>query len=315
MKAKTLTSAVLGLAVMTGGYQAHAETSFGFGGDIEVDTNYLSNNAGGSDDDSNMGGRVKLTASGMHESDRGYISGVGQVVLAKDGNASVDDMYVRFGSDNFGIQIGRFEATDLFSEGTDAAHSIIGSTNYYHASAARGRTSDTGQIMFDTTAGNVKFELATIWGESAGATDEKSIAGVRPAVVWDATDDLRVTLGYESVDNSGSEITGFGLYVRYATDAFALKLNYASGEQESNGTIDWENTSYNINLESGNFGIGYTSTEDEGGDSATALYGRYLIPSFMGVDNASASINIGVSGADSLANDQTLVKFRINYTF
>ncbi len=227
-------------------------------------------------------------------------------------------MYVRFGSGNYGIQIGRFEATELFSKGTDAAHSLIGSTNFYQAGNARGRTSDTGQIMFDVTAGSVKFELGTIWGESdsdSAVAGEDAISGFRPAVVWDATDDLRITLGYEDMEDAGTETSGYGLYVRYATDAFALKMNYANGEQIANGATSWENTSYNINLESGNIGIGYTNSEDEGGDSASLIYGRYLIPNFMGVENASASINVGVSEAESAANDQTLFKFRINYTF
>ncbi len=92
-------------------------------------------------------------------------------------------------------------------------------------------------------------------------------------------------------------------------------MNYANGEAESGGTTSWENTSYNINLESGNIGIGYTNSEDEGGDSASVIYGRYLFSDFMGVENASASINVGIAEADSVANDQTLVKFRVNYTF
>lgn len=326
MKSSTAISAICGAAALALCVQAHAETSLTWGGDIELDTDLVSNPGGSDGDDANMGGRVKLSAEGLHETDRGYIKGVGQLLIQKDGDTGVDDVYARFGSGGWGIQIGRFEAIDLFSKGVDTLYPIIGNTNHYQASAARGRTSDTGQIMFDTDFGRGKFELATIWGETDAtgtgeegevipAEDDDAIAGFRPAIFFMLTDDLNITAGYDYVESGNTETSGFGIYVRYATDLFALKMNYASGEQETNGVTNWENDSYNINIESGNFFIGYTNSEDEGGDTAETIYTNYSIPGVFGVDSATFKIAVASAKADSVPETENSIRFRINYTF
>ncbi len=294
---------------------ALAETSVS--GDIELDTDYVSNRDGSDLDDFDQGGRVKVAFSGTKEGVGGsYVNVVGQLLVQKDGTTGVDDAYIRIGKNQWGLQFGRFEALELFSKGTDTIHNVIGATNFYQAGAARGRTSDTGQIMFDyQPSDTLRFELGTIWGESNDPNeDEEAIAGIRPGIVMDVTGDLRVTAGYEILTSGEIETTGGGLYVRYATDAFALKINVASGKQETNSETDWENTSYNVNIESGVFGLGYTSSEDDDGDSASTIYGRFYMPDLMGTD-VNGSLGFSLASADSVDEDELGIRYRFNYSF
>lgn len=315
MKHRYKISAVCGLTAIltTAGVHADAMVS----GDIELDTDFVSNRDGGDQDDFDQGGRVKVAFAGTKEGPGGgYASAVGQLLVNKDGTTGVDDAYIRIGKNQWGLQFGRFEALEIFSKGTDTIHNVIGNTNFYEGGAARGRTSDTGQIMFDyAPSDTMRFELGTIWGETDGGDDdEDAIAGIRPGFVIDVTGDLRVTAGYEMLTNGETETTGGGLYVRYATDAFALKMNVASGKQETDSVTDWENTSFNVNIESGLFGLGYTNSEDDGGDSASTVYGRYYMPDLMGT-GVNGSLGVSLASADSVDEDELGVRYRFNYTF
>lgn len=315
MKTKLNVSVACGLAILMAGATAQAEVELG--ADVEIDVDAVSNRDGGTEADYDQGGRVKAYVSGKHESDFGYVSGVGQLILGKNGSTGVDDAYVRLGNGAWGVQMGRFEAIEVFSKGTDTVHNLIGSTNFYQGSAARGRKDDAGQIMMDYTPNDkMRFELATIYGESDDSLgDEQIFSGIRPGVKIDITDDFRVTAAYEFLEDGSTETKGFGIYARYATDAFALKANVAQGKQETGSSTDWENTSYNINIESGAFGLGFTQSDDDGGDSASTFYGRYYMPNLMGVKNAAGSLGFSAAKADSVTEDEFAVRYRVNYTF
>ncbi len=310
-KLAAIVGLTLGMAAV-----AHAEVSMS--ADVELDTDVVSNAGGSADSNYNQGGRVKVGFSGKEETSLGFVQGVGQLLLNKDGSTGVDDAWVGFGQSQWGVKLGRFEALELFSKGPDTIHNVIGSTNFYQAGAARGRTSNTGQVLaYSTPTDKMHFELGTIWGQSAFTGDEKAFAGVRPAMQVDLNDNVRLAAGYEYLDDAGTKTKGFGLYGRYATDAFVIKANYADGKNETGSVTNWENRSFNINGEAGPFGLGYTRSEDKqtGGDKADTIYGRYIIKEFMGVKAASASLAFSAAKADSVTEDELAGRFRINYTF
>lgn len=313
MKRTYLYTALAGIAAMTISLNANAE--FTVGGALELDTDLI-NNKGGSDiTDADQGGFVKGIFTGTKEGSNGaYVKSVGHILIKKDGSASVDDAYIRIGQNQWGLQFGRWEAMALLSAGTDTILNVIGTAANYQANAARGRTSDVGQITFDYAAtGGLQFELQTIWGESDGA-DEEVISGVRPAISFDVTDNFKVTTGLESLTQGDAETTGAGLYLRYATDAFALKMNVASGKKETGAVTNWENTTYNVNIEAGVIGLGYHATEDDGGDSASTIYGRYYMPDLMGT-SVNGSLGFSLASADSVDEDEVAIRYRFNYDF
>ena len=294
------------------------------GGNVELDTTVQSNATGVSGDNFSQGGRVQLNASGETVVGDATLAGKGTINLGKDGESGLDDVWFSMGRGKWSLKFGRFEGVETFSKGTDTILNVLGTATNYQGSAVRGRSGgEYGQIALNVAATDaVSFQLGTFWGEtssdnesasSLGTNDDDAISGIRPAITAMITDDLNVSASFETLDIAGVETDGFGIYVRYATDAFALKMNAAAG---STGDVD--HTTFNVNIESGNIGIGYHSTEDEGGaadDSASTIYGRYLFPNLMGSENTNAQIGVSIASADSAAEDETALRLRFFHSF
>lgn len=310
--AKLALGASLSAFMFTG---ANAEVDIG--ANIELDTDYIKNDNlsdADQDNDFDFGGRVKVIISSDHSvNDTTVLSGVGQFLIKENGDTGVDDAFLRLGSDTWGLKVGRYEAIDLHSKGTDTLVIVADDVTYYQANKARGRISEAGQLGLEISPSDrLSFFLDTVWGESdsdegdendSKTAGEKAIAGYRPAIQFDLTDDLRLTAGYDYLEDGATETKGGGIYVRYATDAFALKFNVAKGQQETGGVEDWDTTSFNINVESGNIGLGYINSDEDDGGSFDTIYARYLFPNLMGYENANAQI--GLSYLDGELADGT----------
>lgn len=318
-KRAALTPALSCVALMMTLASTQAAAEVEFGGDIELDTDIVSNAGGAAVDNYDQGGRVKLQAKGETAVGTATLTGVGQLLITKDGSTAVDDAWFRLGRDNWGVKFGRFEAMETFSKGTDTILNVIGGAANYQGSFARGRTgADVGQIALDFAASDtVSLELGTFWGDASTTDDENMISAIRPAIKMDVTDDLRVAASFEKAEAGTVETDGFGIYVRYATDKFALKMNAAQGEQTGNANPadDWDNTSFNVNVESGNVGVGYHSTEDDNGDSASTVYGRYLFRDLFGSENTTAQLGLSIASADSADEDETALRLRFFHSF
>jgi hypothetical protein len=292
--------------------QASAEMALG--GNVELDTTFQQNTGGADGENYSQSGRVQLNASGTHTVGDATLAGKGTINLGKDGETGLDDVWFSMGRGKWSLKFGRFEAMETFSKGTDTILNVLGTATNYQGSAVRGRSgAEYGQIALDLAASDrVSLQLGTFWGETSG-NDEDAISGIRPAISAVITDDLNVTASFETLEIAGVETDGFGLYVRYATDAFALKMNAAAG---STGDVD--HTTFNVNVESGNIGIGFHSTEDEGGaadDSASTIYARYLFPNLMGSENTNAQLGLSVASADSVDEDETALRLRFFHSF
>ncbi|MGB0867504.1 MAG: carbohydrate porin [Granulosicoccaceae bacterium] len=293
---------------------APAAAEISLGGNVELDTTFQQNAGGADGENYSQGGRVQLNASGTQTVGDATLAGKGTINLTKDGGTGIDDVWFSLGRGKWSLKFGRFEGIETFSKGTDTILNVLGTATNYQGSAVRGRSgADYGQIALDVAANDrVSFQLGTFWGETSG-NDENAISGFRPAITAIVTDDLNVSASYETLDIGGVETDGLGLYIRYATDAFALKMNAASG---STGDVD--HTTFNVNIESGNIGLGYHSTEDEGGaadDSASTIYARYLFPNLMGSENTNAQLGASIASADSAEEDETALRLRFFHTF
>jgi len=316
-KKPSLKPALSCVALMVSFACTQVSAEMAFSGNIELDTDIVTNAGGAAVDNYDQGGRVKLEASGETAVGTATLKGVGQLLITKDGTTGVDDAWFRLGRDTWGVKFGRFEAMETFSKGTDTVLNVIGGAANYQGNAARGRTgADLGQIALDFAASDtVSLELGTFWGDASTTDDENMVSAIRPAITMDVTDDLRVSASFESMESGGVDTDGFGLYVRYATEKFALKMNAAQGEQKTGGTTNWDNTTFNVNIESGNIGIGFHSTEDDDGDSASTVYGRYLFPNLFGSENTNAQLGLSLASADSADEDETALRLRFFHTF
>ena len=311
MKTKLGLGVLCGLGALFMSMAAQAEVMLG--ADIELDTTMTTNSGGSTGDVYNQGGRVLVTASGKKEGESGgYVEAKGQVLVKVDGTTGVDDAWVKLGMNQFGVKLGRFEAMELFAKGPDTIYNVIGNTHSYGASAARGRfgADGVGAVMFDyAPTDNTKFELNTVWGTSDAVT------GYRPAVSVGLGNGVTLGAGYDYLEDGDDKTKGYGLTAAYSNDAMTVKGSVANGKNTTNGVENWKNTSYNVNVTSGPFGIGYTSSEDDGGDSASTIYGRYQMFNLMGVKDVTGTLAFSAAEADSAAEDELAVRYRINYAF
>jgi|GEM_PF-3064775 len=325
LKSQWLGQAIVGVS-MGALMVTNANAEIGFGANIEIDTDFISNSDTTGEDDFDLGGRVKFSITGDHNiNDSTVLSGVGQLIIGVDGDTGVDDAFIRLGGDTWGVRFGRYEALDLFSKGTDTFVLTYSGVPNYQANAARGRFDEAGHIGLELTPSDrFTLHLDGVWGESDSddVLDEDALAGFRPAIVVDLTDDLRLTTGLDYLKDGDLETKGGAIYLRYATDAFALKLNYAAGEQELADLSEIDTTSYNANIEFGNIGFGLQRSEnDDSGASADTFYARYLFRDLMGNENANAqlafsAISIDPAEGEVLEEDTSYgVRLRFFYEF
>ncbi|KZN14728.1 carbohydrate porin [Marinomonas sp. TW1] len=273
-------------------------------------------------------GRVELNSYGKHTSGDNFIEGKGTIELKVNGTSGIADAYLKIGNANIDVQLGRFEATNLFPKGKDVVVENAGGVSVYEAKKVRGRTSDDGgQIAIHMNASEaVQFELGTIYGagnsDNATGDNTTSIAGIRPIITFKAGS-ATITAGYESVDyelTNGSNVSQSGFALAANFDVSGANVNLAVTQMEDDNT-DEEVSSMTANMTYDNFGLGIiTSNVDDGANdpSVTTLYTAYTMPVFD-IDNASMTLAASYSTADDVAagvNDKVLAtRLRFNYTF
>jgi len=320
VKKRMLVSSIA-VAMLAAG-QAQAELAFNAA--LELDTDMV--DTASTDNTFTQGGFVELGASGMHTRGDYFVSGAGVIRLLKSGDTAIQDAYLKFGNQTWDIQAGRFEATNLFPLGQDTvvAHAGDGSAEVYEANLVRGRAGDNGgQIALHLNASeNLKFELATIFGDADVAGDNgEAVSGVRPVITW-AGESVTVSAGYETLSydlTAGGEVdrSGFGVTAGFAMGDATVNLNAAHSEDE---VADKEVMSYGANIVYGGFGAGFIQSETElaaGADpEVTTLYASYKMP-LLDIENAFVTVAASVSDAENAGADdeKTALRLRLNYTF
>ena len=136
MKKQILAPSILALFVASAAHAgATFDTSVGslyLGGDVEFD--YTSE----TDRDLYSSGRLLVDINGQRSLDNGYFAAFKvNPTFGQNGGTGVDDVWFKFGmSDNWALQAGHFEATDLSPAGQDTFVASSG-TAMYRANFAR----------------------------------------------------------------------------------------------------------------------------------------------------------------------------------
>ena len=163
---------------------AHADVTFD--ANLELDTTYTNKvdapASNARDSDLSLGGRVEVNAGAKATNGDAFVAGRASLLLKKDGDTGVDDMWVQFGNKSMDVKLGRFEAMDLFPLGKDV---VVEEAGYgaYKANALRGRFgSDSVHGALGINAGSaVRIELGVVYSKDAG-----QVRGARPALTYTA---------------------------------------------------------------------------------------------------------------------------------
>ncbi|TXH68754.1 MAG: hypothetical protein E6Q83_12440 [Thiothrix sp.] len=327
MKTKLKLSVACGIAALLVGFNVQAEEkTFNIGGDVELD---LTAKGGDADTSYYHGGRVKLNAVGELKGDDYFVKGVAQPLLpfnqdSDDHEINYDDVYLQMGRSNWDVQIGRFEAIDLFPVGKDTVAEHAGSMSPYGTNGARGRKSDAIHSAFHLKPNDaMNFELGLMAAKNTDDYDK--FTAVRPAMTYKAGA-VTVRAGFESVTTedvgatTDSTYKGFGLGAGFDVAGGTANASLSKKNADDDGA---DVTSVALNFTQGPWGVGYvTSKEDYTGTDAklNTFYGAYTVPLFGAKDAsvtfaASTSKATDVGGVDGADDKVNAARVRFNYTF
>lgn len=319
---KTALNLAVASCLLTFGYASAAPT---FDADIEIDTDQVNADSGGTTFDQN--GRVALYVSDSKTSGENFISAKGAVLLSTDGTTSVDDSYIQIGNSTYDIQVGRFEAINLFPLGKDTIVEHAGDVSVYQGSMARGRAGDDGgQIAINITSSEtLSFQINTIYGDDDSSGDNKTaFSGIRPTVTYEA-ESFTLSAGFEQVKYDGtttaSDVDKSGVSVTAAFELGDADINVSFANMDDD-TANQTVTSYSANLTQDDFGMGVIASDEDnatGNDpSVLTTYLAYTLPVFD-IDDASVTLAGSYSKASNVSsgtNDTTLAtRVRFNYAF
>jgi hypothetical protein len=286
---------------------AHAQLALD--ANLELDTTYTSKvNAPATnarESDLSLGGRVEFNVGAKATNGDAFVAGRASLLLKKDGDTGVDDMWVQAGNATADVKLGRFEAMDLFPVGKGTVLEYAGYSPY-QANTLRGRKgSDVfhGALGLNAAPG-LRVELGLVFSKE---TDQAK--GFRPAVMYSAGP-LTLRAGLESVkvvgSTAGSE-TGLGLSAGYKVNNDTnINVNFAKKEDDK---------SFGVNATIGAAGIGMVYGKGAtAADKATTVYAAYTLP-LMGVKGASITPAISFAKGGAGSKGQTAARVRINYAF
>lgn len=286
---------------------AHAELALD--ANLELDTTYTNavdapaTNA--RESDLSLGGRVEFNVGAKATNGDAFVAGRASLLLKKDGDTGVDDMWVQFGNAGMDVKLGRFEAMDLFPVGKDTVLEEAG-YSAYKGNALRGRFgSDSfhGALGLNAAPG-LRVEMGLVYSK-----DEGEKRGFRPAISYN-NGPLTLRAGVESVkvvgSTEGSE-NGVAFSVGYALNSNSnINLNLAKKEDDKSFGVNGTFGAAGVGLV---YGKGATSA-----DKVTTVYAAYSLPLF-GVKGASLTPAISYSKGGTGTDDQVALRMRINYAF
>jgi len=299
------------------------QAELSFDANLELDTDAINTKVESTTYDQN--GFVELNIYGKHQNGDNFVLSKGTVRLTTDGDdhVVVRDAYIQLGNSKWDLQIGRFEAIDLFPLGKDTVIQHAGGVSVYEANKVRGFVGDDGgQIALHINpTKHISFEIDTLFGDDDTAGDNTTAAaGVRPSATW-RTDGFRITAGYEKVRYdliAGGEIDQQGYALSTNFDLGAANINAAASYMEDD-TTDQEVNSYIINFNYKNLGGGVIFSQEDNATGpdpeVTTAYLAYTVPIFD-IKNANVTFAGSFSTADDVEDDETTaLRMRFNYTF
>ncbi len=258
-------------------------------------------------------GRVQINVSSETKNGDNFVSAKASAMQNISGNPTVDDAWIKMGNSQWAVQIGRFEAKDLFPLGKDtyiASTSVTG----YQGNMLRGRLGGNGIAFTTSLNDSISIELDSAWGDyDVGNEDNtttpptagdqgKAFNGFRPSVTY-SIKGYSVSVGVETIDAGTTDITGVAVTANFNAVSGNFNVSYATADVSNHPN----RSSVNINYTAGNLGAGFLY-EEEGNADGTSSYIAYTLP-LLGVKGAS------VTGAASVGEDVSGVKVRFNYAF
>lgn len=287
---------------------AHAQLALD--ANLELDTTYTNKidapATNARDSDLSLGGRVEFNVGAKATNGDAFVAARASLLLKKDGNTGVDDLWVQAGNATADVKLGRFEAMDLFPVGKDTVLEYAEGYTPYQANTLRGRKgSDVfhGALGLNAAPG-LRVELGLVFSKE---TDQAK--GIRPAVMY-AAGPLTLRAGLESVkvvgSTAGSE-TGLGLSAGYQLNKdTSINVNFAKKEDDK---------TFGLNAIIGAAGIGLVSGKGAtAAQKATTVYAVYTLP-LMGVKGASITPALSFAKGGTGTKGQTAARVRINYAF
>jgi hypothetical protein len=251
-------------------------------------------------------GRVQINVSSETKNGDNFVSAKASAMQNISGDPSVDDAWIKMGSSKWAVQIGRFEANNLFPLGKDTYVASTGVTGY-QGNVLRGRLGGNGIAFTTSFSDSISVELDSAWGDydnddtNTLGDKEKAFNGFRPSITY-SVEGYSLSVGFENVKMGDTDISGSAITVNF--DAIGGNINVSYAAADDNGT---DRSSANVNYTAGNFGIGVLS-EDDSTNTGTSTYVAYTMP-LLGVEGAS------ITGAASSGEDVSGVKVRFNYAF
>ena len=170
MKKTILTTAILSSILSVSA--AHAAPVF----DANFELNNDAVDTAKGDTTYDQDGRIELNAYSKHTAGDNFFAGKGSLLIRTDGDAKVDDAFIQFGNSTWDLQLGRFEAINLFPLAKDTLIVHANDDYVYEANKVRGRIGDGGgQIAFHYNASEkLKFEVDTLYGDGDAKADDTS---------------------------------------------------------------------------------------------------------------------------------------------
>ena len=305
---------------------AESKKKLELGGDVELDITNIDKSDSG--DTFTNGGRIKLSATGTYDGGDYFIKGVAQpLVPFKGSSLGYDDLFLQFGRKAWDVQIGRFEAIDLFPLGKDTVveHAGNGDARVTQTNTVRGRKDDVVHTALHfKPSDRTTLELGVMNSRTPVTAGTDTFRGIRPAMTYQLSKNTVIRAGLESSkqETSGVETkrTGAGISAGMKAGNGDVNLNYSHLKETQTATNDVTVDTLGANYFGGRVGVGYVhSTTDNGTSSkpkVDTLYAAYVMPLFN-VKDATVTFAANASKADNVTTDDSVnaVRVRFNYTF
>lgn len=305
---------------------AESKKKLELGGDVELDITEL--NKSDSGDTFTNGGRIKLSATGSYDADNYSIKGVVQpLVPFKGSSLGYDDVFLQFGHKPWDVQIGRFEAIDLFPTGKDTIleHAGNGEARVSLTNTVRGRKDDVVHTALHLKPSDrAVFELGLMNSRTPVTGNTNSFRGIRPAMTYQLSKNTVLRAGLESSKEETSGVStkrnAVGFSAGLKVGKGDLNLNLSHLKETKTATNDVTVDTLGANYFGGRVGVGYIHSSTDNGAAnkpkVDTLYAAYVMPLFN-VKDATVTFAANASNADNVTTDDSVsgVRVRFNYAF
>ncbi len=316
-----------------------------------IDTSYQQKNNETEDNETlqTMEGRFNLHASVEQKIGEYIISAHAEFLAHVDESDSykvdTDDVYMKFGTKFWDLQLGRFLPWKIYEKGqglelyTAEDEGAAKGANIYEVDYAWGRFNEVGQFAFHLFPLNkLGLELSGLYGQERN----ENYLGARLALDYSISN-FQIIAGGEYVniepDSEVSQKTadkfGFGGRIQYNSRIFTMGINYARGDVDSTTTLGKPDTGASVVVQSvGGFididfwknsiglGFNHTSIESDNKDKLKHIqpYISYLYR--LPAPNASIKVVAAYAKADNdyrtdvdCKNDMYSIRVRTRYNF